>query len=907
MASLLATKLHRPSTPPKLVQRPRLVKRLNEGLADGRQLTLVSAPAGFGKTTCISEWVNALDLPVSWLSLDAADDDPGRFFSYLVAALQKVDEALGREIESALHLAGGQLPPSEVISTTLINQILNCKIRFLLVLDDFHVIQDRLILQVLEKLVEGAMRAANPHPLLHLVLVTREDPALPLARIRAHNQMTEIRASDLRFSDLEADGFLNEMMGLCLSQADITVLQERTEGWIVGLQLAGLSVRDRADPSGYIASLSGSHRYILNYLTEEVLSRQPEEIQRFLLETSILEQMCGPLCDAVLEKSGAQATLEFLDRANLFVIALDDEQNWYRYHHLFAGLLANRLKQLLSVQAVQALHCRASEWLAQNEYLDEAVQHALAGKAYETAAALVEQTARTMMFTGRVNALKSWLDILPEATFNTHPRLGIYQTWVGLLTGKADLSEPALQEKDEQLRALPASPENDALRLEMMVILCRFVALAGNTARAIRTSQEALALLPEDDLGSRARVYSALAIAYGSEGGLEKAVPVYNECLRLAQASGNYSLAAHTITMMAMVQGYYGHLHEAVRDYQSIIDMGAMAGQKVFYPAGQGLIGLAGIYLEWNELEKAEECLKQGMELCHQAGLDGMYTGALLISRLRLARGNFEGALEELRLLEQALPRADTINLTVRLIQTRLWMGDTAEAVRLAQPLKIVLAGHPAIPRPPLLGLEIIEAILIRVYLAEGELPQTLQLLDALQATAEPGNRFGRLIEVHLLRALALQKQNGGNILAAALEQFERALELAEPEGYCLLFLEEGPAVIPLLKAVLSQKTAPERLKKYAGRLLQAFGGEDISQVLSVEEPDPNLELIEPLTERELEVLHLMAGGLKYGEIAGSLFISLNTVRSYIKGIYGKLGVNNRTQAIALAQKQRLI
>jgi LuxR family maltose regulon positive regulatory protein len=284
-----------------------------------------------------------------------------------------------------------------------------------------------------------------------------------------------------------------------------------------------------------------------------------------------------------------------------------------------------------------------------------------------------------------------------------------------------------------------------------------------------------------------------------------------------------------------------------------------------------------------------------------------MYTGALLISRLRLARADFEGALEELRLLEQALPRADTINLTVRLIQTRLLMGDTAEAVRLAQPLKRMLVGNPAIPRPPLLGLEIIEAILIRVYLAEGDLPRALHLLDELQATAEPGKRFGRLIEIHLLRALALQKQDQGNILPGALEQFERALELAEPEGYCLLFLEEGQAVIPLLKAVLSQKEKPERIKNYAGKLLQAFGGDGIGQALGLEEHDPNLELIEPLTERELEVLHLMAGGLKYEEIAGSLFISLNTVRTYVKGIYGKLSVNNRTQAIALAQKQGLI
>jgi LuxR family maltose regulon positive regulatory protein len=356
MSSLLATKLYRPSIPPKRVQRPHLIQRLNEGLESGRQITLASAPAGFGKTTCISEWVNALDCPVTWLSLDAADDAPGCFLAYLGAALQKVDANLGRKIEGVLR--SGQLPPSEIISTTLSNDIQELESRFLLVLDDFQVIQDRFILQVLEGLV-----ANLPQP-LHLVLLTREDPPLPLARLRANNQLTEIRAGDLRFANPEADRFLNEVMGLSLSQADIAVLEDKTEGWIVGLQLAGLSIRDRTDPSSFIAALSGSHRFILSYLTEQVLNQQTREIQSFLLQTSILNRLSGDLCNAVTGRTDGHSLLERLFNANLFLIPLDDEQRWYRYHHLFADLLRD-LQNTRQKDETAELHQRASRWYAQ--------------------------------------------------------------------------------------------------------------------------------------------------------------------------------------------------------------------------------------------------------------------------------------------------------------------------------------------------------------------------------------------------------------------------------------------------------------------------------------------------------------------------------------------------------------
>ena len=601
--------------------------------------------------------------------------------------------------------------------------------------------------------------------------------------------------------------------------------------------------------------------------------------------------------------------LQALHRKNLFVVSLDDEQQWYRYHHLFADLLLYRLRQTLRVSEIQKLHRQASAWLAQNDLLEEAIHHALLGQDDERAIVLVERVARTMMFTGRVNDLRNWLAALPEASLDDHLYLTIYRTWIDLVQGRMDLSEPALLKMELMLRSLPSSPENDTLLKEMIVILSHWVALAGNTSRAIQLAQEALGFLPEGDEGARARVFSALAIAYGSQGNVEEADAAFRECLRLAQASGNYSLAAHTMMRGGIWLGYYGKLHQAAALYQAIIDMEVQAGQQIFYPSGQGLIGLSGIYLEWNELESAEKALQQGMELCIQAGLDGVFTGYILKSRLRQAKGDLAGALEELQALERAFPKSDTFSLTIRQIQVRLAMGDTDAASHLALPFVSLLSSHAehALVSPPVVVVEIAEAILIRVYLALGEFEKALDLLDRLQATAEPDGRFGHLIEMHLLRSLALQKQNQGQAPAKAIQSLGQALALAEPEGYVLLFAEAGRDLVPLLKGVIRHAAAPDPVKKYTRKLLNTISREDNPTGSPIEISESANEMIEPLTDRELDVLRLIADGLKYDEIAGKLFISLNTVRTHVKGIYGKLDVNNRSQAIALARQYRLI
>jgi len=435
-SGLLATKLHRPSIPTKRVQRPHLIQRLNEGLEIGRQMTLVSAPAGFGKTVCISEWVNRLNYPAGWLSLDTADDDPGRFFTYLVAALQQVDENIGREIEGILR--AGQLPPAEIISTTLINDILQVEQRFLLVLDDFQVIQDNFIMQVLQTVV------TNQPQSLHLVLLTREEPSLPLARLRANNQLTEIRAGDLRFTGDDATRFLNDVMGLSLSPEDAATLEEKTEGWIVGLQLAGLSIRDRKNPADFITALSGSHRHILSYLTEEVLNRQPQAIQDFLLQTSILNALNGDLCNAITERSDSHLLLEQLFNANLFLIPLDEEQHWYRYHHLFVDMLRDRLN-MLQKDKIAGLHRRASRWYVQTGMVSEAIQHALAGEDYAPAVHLIESHAMDMLMQWHLKTVDGWMQAIPGEWLAQSPEANLAFAWMHLMRGDPTRAAPYLQ------------------------------------------------------------------------------------------------------------------------------------------------------------------------------------------------------------------------------------------------------------------------------------------------------------------------------------------------------------------------------------------------------------------------------------------------------------------------------
>ncbi len=890
-AHLLRTKLHIPALRPFLVPRPHLIQKLNQH--PDAKLTLISAPAGSGKTTLLTQFINQQQQPVAWLSLDEADDDPNQFWTYLITACQSVLAGAG---ELALSMLDASQPlPGNTIPTILLNDIASQNQKLLLILDDYHTIQNPSIQESMSFLLDYLPDN------VHLIISTRADPPWPLSRYRVRNHLVEIRVQDLRFSLEETANFLNQTMGLDLSAGDVAALEARTEGWVAGLQLAAIAMQSpqpEKDVSAFVQAFAGSHLFVAEYLLEDVLRRQPEATQRFLLQTSILERLNGELCDAVTKRQDSQTMLATLHRANLFVVPLDDEGCWFRYHHLFADLLQARLLQTMPTEDVACLHMQAASWHEQNGLIQAAIRHAMAAKDFERVAALVENEARAMMFSGQANILRNWLSTLPEAIIEAHPRLKIYQLWIDMLQEKADLSPAALQEKENMLRALPSSPENERLQMELLAVLCRFVAFSGNTTRAIQIAEEAQTRLPEAEIALRARTYSALAVAHWMEGHPQKAGQAYEQCMILTQATGDYSLIAHATMMMGMSHTDYGQLHEALHTYQTIIDMGKQAGQRNFFPAVYGYIGLASIYLEWNEWDTAVSHLEQGMKLCRQGGLTGISFGHTLQARLFQAQGMFAEAAAEMALLGET--GVDPTG-TARHIQLCLAQNDLEEAARLAKPWRDGIKASAVGPQPPLLVAEIVKVTLARLFLAQGELRQAEQLLDDVLVTAVPQKRNGRLIEVYLLKALLQQAQNQEK---AAVESITHALELAQPEGYVLLFVEGGTAVIPLLQAVITDQTTAAPVRQYAQKLLATFQTDD----KTISHPVGTVAgLIEALTPREIEVLHLVVAGDTNQEIADKLVITVRTVKKHITNILGKLGVSNRTQAVARARELGLI
>jgi LuxR family maltose regulon positive regulatory protein len=897
MTEILLTKLQRPAPPPNRVDRPRLVQRLNEGLEMGHQLTLVSAPAGFGKTTCVSVWIETLELPSTWLSLDPADDDPGRFIRYLIAALQQVGENLGGETEGLL--GSGQIPSPEVISVNLINELMAFANRFVLVLDDIHAIQDGVILDILERLI------SNPPPNLQLVMISRDDPPLPLARPRANNQLTEIRAQDLRFRSNETADFLSRMGEIELAEKDILALEKRTEGWIASLQLAMLAMKSQPDPSRFVREFKGSHTYVADYLLNEVLNNQPAKIRAFLVKTSILNRMNAALCAAVSGQSDSQGILNSLLRENMFIIPLDDEGYWFRYHHLFADLLSSQLHGSLSPKEIEELHVRAMTWHKKNGLTVEAVHHALAAEDFRKAAELIDQVAQSILFAGQVSTVSKWLQALPGGILQEQPRLRFFQVWADVLQERMDLDRPQVHETIKSISSLPSSPENDQLRGELLAVLSRTAVLSGEITEGISLAQEALQYIEQDELGSRARVNSALSIAYWFRSEEHKAVEAFRESIRCALAAGDLRLAGHTMFIHGLALENYGRLHEAADTFQSIIDLKSeptaayvesMADRKVFLPAGQGHVGLGSIHLEWCDLKAAEEHLKKGIELCRKGGFGGVFGGQVRMARLLQVKGDTEGASKVLRQLKWAEGRIDAFLITERQIRISLASGDEAGAVRQAKQL-MPIAQRESDKLPPLMFLQIIQAVVVRVLVAQRRTEEAWALLEDLEKTAEETGNLARLVDVNLLKAISLLNASQQRVSSEALKCFEKAIALAEPEGIKLCFLEEGSLLMPLLEGVVRRPGADDAAKAYAKELIHSLRSFGRAEAVSA----PGL--VESMTPREMEVLQLLANGYTNKKIAEELVITVRTVKKHTSNIYGKLGVSNRTQAVARARE----
>jgi len=892
-ASLLTTKLQVPPVSPRLVPRPHLIQSLDEGLHLGHRLTLVSASAGFGKTTLLSDWLAHKEEPVAWFSLDEGDNDPGRFVAYLLAALQGIDPAIG-QAAGAAQLP--QAPSLEPLLTGLVNDIVAVPYQFILVLDDYHLVKAPAIHQALTFLLDHLPPFEKG---MHLVIASRADPALPIARLRGRGQLTELHAADLRFTPQEAAAFLNEAMGLSLSAGQIAALDKRTEGWIVGLQLAALSMQGHHDVSGFIDLFAGSHRYVLDYLTEEVLGRQPPEIQAFLLQTAILDRLTGPLCEAVTGRADGQSLLESLEAANLFVLPLDQERRWYRYHPLFADLLRQRLQWETGNQ-VPELHRRAGRWYEANGLIPQAVGHALAAEDFEQAASLIEWGAWAILTRGEITTLIGWLDRLPVEIVHGRPQLGILYAWALALTGDLDGVEPSLARVD--LQKLPG--EAAAIRA--------FVATQRDEmSRAIELCQQVFEQLPEEKWFSRGIAAVILGLAPLGDGDPLSATRTLAEAVRLCRAAGRKYLTLIATAMLGDALQMGGQLGRAAGTYRQALQLAEEQDGRPAPFASMAHVGLARLLYEWNDLDGALHHATQGVALSNLGGLtDTLQESYLILARVYLAGGAEAKALDLIQEAEQLAQRYGHAHLLALAAALRAKLEIDLREVGLSprgrqQPF--VDQGAQAGYTHELDRLAWVRSLITRDWTSAAvqaqELRQAREVLARLLKAAEVAGRMSSVIEILVLQALAFHIQGD---LDQALPALRRALALAEPEGYVRTFVDEGPAMAGLLRHGLAQGIAPG----YIGKLLAARGDSPPLPAMGDGPPPPGAAvrpLVEPLSERELEVLGLVAAGLSNREIAGELVIAVSTVKSHINHIYGKLEVKSRTQSVARARMLGLL
>ncbi|MFC2029201.1 LuxR C-terminal-related transcriptional regulator [Chloroflexota bacterium] len=948
--TLLTTKLYIPPFRADLVSRPHLVSRLNAALGpDGhfiRKLTLVSAPAGFGKTTLLSEWVSQhidpvvypvaslgkepsvhdpqsiiRNLQVAWLSLDEADNEADRFLLHLIAALQTIRAGIGEAATAVLQ--SPQQPSVQAILTSLVNELTTDARPLVLVLDDYHVIE--------AKGIDGAMAFLLEHqpPNLHLVVAGRADPFLPLSRLRARGQMTELRTEDLRFSPQEAAIFLNNVMGLGLSGADLAALESRTEGWITGLHLAALSMQDRKrrgqDPASFIQAFAGDDRYIVDYLVDEVLAQRPQGTQDFLLRTSILDRMTGPLCDAVrlgsvelpTSQESGQETLERLDQANLFVVPLDSQRRWYRYHHLFADLLRHRLRAK-HPDLIPELYQRASAWYETEDEIEAAIRYALRAKDDERAARLLDAVATTLVATSEFRALLRWIDALPEMMCHRFPRICLAHAWVLQFTYRLEAVEPVLALAEAAAES-STYPER-LISANARAIRAYVARERGEYARSLELTHSVLDLLADDSSDDTPLLRGAAVLNLGLvhilEGRVAAAGETLQQAVELNRAAQSPFAMLSSVTHLMRVRISQGQLHQAEALGQQglgcVAEWRAEGATRSGASAREVHQDMSRVLYEWNDLVKAAHHVRRATEL-EELGLVGQPVASyIMCAYVQQAQGNVDGALDYLQRIEsykatqrqsRIAPRIMSQIVQLELLLYRLRPDQAfllAEASRWAAEAGIDPGDDLSY------GREHRYATLARLLLAQGRYAEVLPLLKRLCHAAESASRNGDLVKYLIWRSLTHQALMQPNPAHSSLNQ---ALVLAQPEGYVRSFVDEGEPMAELLGEAAFQGISPA----YCRRLLSAFGEPEQSQQPTPKAersslvPRPSSSLVEPLSERELQILQLLRTELSGPEIAHELVVSVSTVRYHTRNIYGKFGVHTRRQAIMRAERLGLL
>jgi LuxR family maltose regulon positive regulatory protein len=883
---------------------------LNGGLH--RKLTLISAPAGYGKTTIASEWVENIEKDqvkesqiaewIAWLSLDEGDNDLIRFLTYFVTALEQVEGLDANIGKAALSMLQSPQPPStETILSSLINEITTIPGKIILVLDDYHLMKVQPIHDALAYLIE------HLPPQAQLVIVSREDPPLPLTRLRAGDQLTEIRATDLRFTPSEAAEFFNKVMKLNLSSEDVRKLEMRTEGWIAGLQLAAISLQGCEDTTSFISSFTGSHHLILDYLIEEVLECQSPNVQTFLLSTAVLNRLTAPLCNAVSDLAESQEILEALDKANIFIISLDNERNWYRYHHLFQELLRQQLDRT-DPDKGKELHRRAALWWDENGFVDEAIEHALFSGDPEWAASMLESHIDELWHSGKGIVVWRWIRRLPTNVVDSKPMLCIMRGYFLHGSGELEAAEISLQQaediieheinkpvKEAQQSGLKSSTDFAMLKGKLAVIRAFSHSFWGNVQETLKNVYEALEYLPKEELDWRSLAAIVLGEAHAFIPDSAAAFKAQSEAVEACKISGNLYFALIESGKLALTLKEQGRLQEALKVSQEQPRVAEELGLTESALAGYLYLTLGEILAETGNITEAIENVKTGLILDERSNYLPVWRcwGYFSYMRVLLSCSNIpeiEETIKKLRVIIMKSRVPDWVSWQTDIWQTRVWLAqgrlDQAALWLEGRELDVDCDSNEY-------GLFCLQEgiVISRVLIAQCRFEEANKLLNRLQEFAQKNGLVAREIEILALSALIYQAK--GN-LPKALSLLECALALAEPGSFIRIFVDEGSSMARLLYEALSREIATD----YVRRLLAAFTIPEPEQAVPKESRVHESDFIEPLSERELEVLQLIADGLTNQEIASRLFLSLNTVKVHTRNIYGKLGVNNRTQAV---------